>query len=164
MSQRIEHRPAASRSPRARQRGVVAIEFALMFLFGLLPLLLLTFTGVMIFAAKQSLTLAAADGARAALRFQPTVAERHATAIEVAAQRMQWLLDFSGDAPEAAVAVTDVDCDDASASAAGVTCINVTTTFNYDEHPFLPGTVTAYGWVLGGPLQGSATVQIEAGT
>jgi Flp pilus assembly protein TadG len=61
MLQRIEHRPAASRSLRARQRGVVAIEFALMFLFGLLPLLLLTFNGVLIFAAKQSLTLAAAS-------------------------------------------------------------------------------------------------------
>jgi Flp pilus assembly protein TadG len=164
MLQRIEHRRAASRSPRVRQRGVVAIEFALMFLFGLLPLLLLTFTGVLIFAAKQSLTLAAADGARAALRFQPTVAERHETAIAVAAERMQWLLDFADATPESAIVVSDEDCADASAGAANVTCIKVTTSYDYDNHPFLPGTVTAYGWVLGGPLQGTATVQIEAGT
>jgi Flp pilus assembly protein TadG len=50
------------------QQGVVAIEFALVFLFGVLPLLLLTFSGVMIFAAQQTLTLAAAEGARAALQ------------------------------------------------------------------------------------------------
>jgi hypothetical protein len=77
---------------------------------------------------------------------------------------MHGRLFYSGVAPEGAVAVTDVDCDDASAGAAGVTCIKVTTSYDYDNHPFLPGTVTAYGWVLGGPLQGTATVQIEAGT
>ena len=35
---------------RRRVRGVVTIEFALMMMFGVLPLLLITFTGVMIFA------------------------------------------------------------------------------------------------------------------
>ena len=43
-----------------KQRGAVALEFAFVFLFGMLPLIMLTFTGVLVFAAQQSLTLAAA--------------------------------------------------------------------------------------------------------
>lgn len=148
---------------RRKQRGVVAIEFALIFLFGVLPLLLLTFSGVLIFAAKQSLTLAAANGARAALRYGTTgsIAEREASACQVAQQSMQWLLTFSGATPNCTadpIAVSSQAC-----PSGGVTCVQVTTTFDYNSHPFIPGTTTIYGWVLGGAgtLTSSATVQLD---
>ena len=67
----IRHRHPNHRS-RRWQRGVVAIEFALVFLFGVLPLLLITVSGVMIFAAQETLSLAAAEGARAALHYGTT--------------------------------------------------------------------------------------------
>lgn len=54
---------------RRRQRGVASIEFALMLLLGLVPLLLFTFSGVLIMAAQQTLATASAEGARASLRY-----------------------------------------------------------------------------------------------
>lgn len=147
--------------PRA-QRGVVAIEFALVFLFGVVPLLLLTLSGVLIFAAKQSLTLAAADGARAALRYgsDGSLAGREQAACSAAAQAMGWLLTFAGapaDCSTPMVVVAAMACP----SAAGVQCVQVTTSFDYDKHPFIPGTVKVYGWVLGNQLSSTAMVQLD---
>jgi len=147
---------------RRKQRGVVAIEFALVFLFGLLPLLLLTFSGVLIFAAKQSLTLAAANGARAALHYG-TDTQRQAYACQAAQNSMQWLVTFSGQTPSctsAPITVTGpATCP--SAVPTGVQCITVTTTFDYDEHPFLPGTASVYKWTIGSALSSTATIQID---
>lgn len=157
------HRIVAGRQ---KQRGVVAIEFALVFLLGVLPLLMLTFSGVLIFAAKQSLTLAAANGARAALRYGTTggIAERQTAACQAAEQSMQWLLNFSGVTPNCAgasgsppIAVSALPCP----AAAGMQCIQVVTSFDYDAHPFIPGTTTLYGWLLGNDLSSSATVQLD---
>nr|WP_253260767.1 TadE/TadG family type IV pilus assembly protein [Rhodanobacter glycinis] len=151
------------------QRGVVAIEFALVFLFGLLPLLLLTFSGLLIFAAKQSLTLAAANGARAALHFG-TNAQRQAYACVAAQNSMQWLITYSGDAtPSCTGAPIDVTppgpCP--SGTPAGVQCVTVTTSFDYNDHPFLPGTATIYDWFVKDSagnktaLSSTATIQID---
>jgi Flp pilus assembly protein protease CpaA len=80
------------RSPRL-QRGVASIEFALMLMLGLLPLLLFTFSGVMIMAAQQTLATASAE-ARASLRYG-TAGERRTAACVAARTSMQWLLQFS---------------------------------------------------------------------
>lgn len=144
-----------------RQRGLAAVEFALVFLFGILPLLLLSMTGVMVMAAKQTLSLAAAEGARAALRYQDDAAARETTARAVAAARMQWLLDFSGATPEQAIDVRSAPCP----SDASLQCIDVVAHYDYDAHPFLPGTVSAYHWTLGAQgLSSAAVVQIDAGS
>ncbi|MDO1528436.1 pilus assembly protein [Fulvimonas sp. R45] len=145
-----------------KQRGVVAIEFALVFLFGMVPLVLFTLSGVLIFAAKQSLTLAAANGARAALHYG-TDAQRQSYACQAAQQSMQWLITFSGETPDCSSAPITVSAPAACASGAptSVQCITVTTSFDYDDHPFLPGTKTVYGWVIGQPLSSTATIQID---
>lgn len=146
--------------PRRRQRGVAALEFALIFLLGILPLILLTFTGVMIFAAQQSLSLAAAEGARAALRYQPTLPAREATAVTVAATNMQWLLDFSGLSADDLIKATSQPC----TSDASLTCIDVVTSYPYDAHAFLPGTVNLYNWAVGeSGLSSHAVVQLDSG-
>lgn len=155
--------PTPSKKPRRaagrrRQRGVVAIEFALILLLGVLPLLFLTFTGVMVFAAKQALTLAAADGARAALRYGDSN-QRRLSACQSAQLSMSWLLKFSGQTP---------DCTNPDGSAGisvstpqscfgGVQCITVITSYDYDRHPFLPGT----DWLMQSSLQSSATIQLD---
>ncbi len=147
-----------------RQRGVVAIEFALVFLFGLLPLLLLTLSGVLIFAAKQSLTLAAAEGARAALHYG-TPAERGVYACQAARHSMQWLLAYSGESSSCAAAgigaaisvSTPAPCD----STPAVQCITVNTSFDYNAHPFVPGTATLYQWLMDDAIRSSATVQLD---
>ncbi|MFC5743248.1 TadE/TadG family type IV pilus assembly protein [Dyella tabacisoli] len=151
-----------------RQRGVAAIEFALVFLFGMLPLLLITFSGVLIFAAKQSLTLAAAEGARAALHYG-TQAQRETYACQAAQRAMQWLLTFSGEttdctappAPGGTYAPITVSVETACPSTPTLQCMTVQTSFDYDNHPFIPGTAVVYGWLLHETLSSSATVQLD---
>ncbi len=78
-----------------RQRGAYAVEFALVFtIFFLVAYGILTYG--LIFAAQQSLNLAAEDGARAALRWQagdgaPSLTARANHAIDVARLRADWL-------------------------------------------------------------------------
>ncbi len=139
---------------------MVAIEYALVFVFGLLPLLLLTLSGVLIFAAKQSLTLAADNGARAALQYSVSSAARQATACAVAKQSMQWLLNFSGETPDCTdgpIVVSTMACP----SNASLTCVQVVTSFDYLAHPFIPGTSAAYGWLLDS-ISSTAVVQLDS--
>jgi Flp pilus assembly protein TadG len=155
---------------RRQQRGVVAIEFALMFLFGMLPLLLFTFAGALIFAAKQSLTLAADNGARAALHYNTTAGGNLTEACSTALQSMDWLfaLSASSSAP-APTACTSASVTNNIASIAvtsnctadtGATCVLVTTTYDYNDSPLILGTGTLYGWLMSGPLQSTAVIQI----
>lgn len=147
-----------------RQRGAATIEYVFLVGFGLVPLLLLTFTGVMIFAAKQSLTLAAEEGARAAMR-QPAVASgqnaanvRLQNACTVAAQNMQWLLNFSSSE------VTRCEAsllEGGACGLAGARCVSVTTAYNYDMAPFFPGTGALYRWTLGEPIRSTAVAQLD---
>jgi len=143
---------------------VVAIEFALIFVFGLLPLLMLTLSGVLIFAARQSLTLAAAEGARASLHFG-SPEQRGMYACTAAKRSMQWLLDFSGNTATCtsgglAGAIT-VDSPAACPSTPDMTCVTVHTSFNHDDHPFIPGTTSLYHWLMHGPIHSSATMQLD---
>ncbi|MCL7713514.1 pilus assembly protein [Stenotrophomonas mori] len=152
-------------SPPHGQRGVISIEYAFLLMFGVLPLLLLTFSGVMIFAAQQSLALAAGEGARAALR-HGDLGERRSNACQAAARSMQWLLNFSGDAANCGDATTPpIAVSDAYACNGGGTarCIQVSVFYDYDQHPFLPGTGNLFGWVLGEGLRSSAVVQLDDG-
>ncbi|KKD57170.1 hypothetical protein VM57_11835 [Stenotrophomonas maltophilia] len=63
-----------------------------MLMLGLLPLLLFTFSGVMIMAAQQTLATASAEGARASLRYG-SANERRTAACVAARSSMQWLLN-----------------------------------------------------------------------
>jgi len=159
------HRPCARPS---RQRGSAAIEFAMVFLLGILPLLLITMTGVMIFAAQQALSLASAEGARAALQYG-TSAQRQTNACNAAQRSMAWLLTFSGEsatctaptAPGGAYAPVAVSAAAPCPTNATATCITVVTSFDYDNHPFIPGTKALYGWAMGTNLSSTATVQLD---
>ncbi|MGN6384141.1 TadE/TadG family type IV pilus assembly protein [Dyella sp. KULCS107] len=150
------------------QRGVASVEFALVFLLGMLPLLMLTFSGVLILAARQSLTLAAEEGARAALRYGSD-ATRATQACQAARQSMQWLLTYSGEAVDCAAppaaggsyAPITVSAATPCASAPSISCMTVITAYDYNAHPFIPGTTTIYGWLMQGALTSSATVQLD---
>ncbi|QSI33204.1 pilus assembly protein [Variovorax sp. RKNM96] len=77
--------PAAS-----RQRGAYAVEFALVFLIFFAVLYGIICYG-MLFAFRLGVQNAAEDGARAALRYQPTLAARTNQAQTIAVQRISWL-------------------------------------------------------------------------
>ena len=145
-----------------RQSGVVTLEYAFLLIIALIPLLLFTFTGTLIFAAKQSLTLAAAEGSRAALHYGNT-SQRQQSACLAARRSMQWLLNFSGQNPNCsspAGAPIQVSGAYPCESGSSVNCMRVTVSYNYDQHPFIPGTGAMYGWTIGRPLTSQAVVQL----
>lgn len=149
-----------------RQTGVVTLEYAFLLMIAILPLLLFTFTGTLIFAAKQSLSLAAAEGGRAALRFGD-VQQRQANACAAARRSMQWLLNFSGQTPDcltASAAPIMVSAAMPCEGSSGVRCMRVTVSYDYDQHPFIPGTGTLFGWAVGQRLQSQAVVQLDSGS
>jgi Flp pilus assembly protein TadG len=84
------------------QRGAYAVEFALVFpLFFLIIYATLTYG--LIFTAQQSLNYAAQSGARAALEYQPTLADRAESALEVAKDQSGWVGALGGASPSITV-------------------------------------------------------------
>ncbi|OBU70780.1 pilus assembly protein TadE [Stenotrophomonas maltophilia] len=148
------------------QRGAASIEFALMLMLGLLPLLLFTFSGVMIMAAQQTLATASAEGARASLRYG-SIAERRTAACTAARTSMQWLLRFSRQDVNCSSGGSDAIVVTAPAPCAGLAsaqCMTVTVSYDYASHPFLPGTATLYGWVMQAPIRSVAVAQLDLGS
>jgi Flp pilus assembly protein TadG len=78
------------RTAARRQRGAYAIEFALVFLIFVAVLYGIICYG-MLFAFRMGVQNAAEDGARAALRYQPTLQARKDVAQTIATQSINWL-------------------------------------------------------------------------
>ncbi len=151
------------------QRGVAAIEFALVFpVFFILLYGIITY--VLIFVAQQSLTLAAEEGARAALRYtgtgSPTDPARGTAACNTITPLVSWLGSAVCSSPAAKCPAT-VPCIQVTYlptcfTGSSAQCITVNVTYPYGTQPLVP--------LLGGALMsvavptklgGSATVQID---
>jgi Flp pilus assembly protein TadG len=103
-------RTPPTRATARRQRGAYAIEFALVFLifFGVLY-------GIicygLLFAFRMNLQNAAEEGARTALRYQPTLAARADQASAFARERISWLpATVARDVQARACSVADNNC------------------------------------------------------
>lgn len=138
------------------QRGSMSVEFAIIF-----PLFFLVFYAIvtysMIFVAQQSLTLAASEGARAALRYQPNatnaasaLALRASAACATATGLVNWL---AGKAPCTA---TYAKCTFDST----MQCVNVALNYNYASRPLVP-SLPLIGLPLPATLTASAMVQLN---
>ncbi|WP_442783988.1 TadE/TadG family type IV pilus assembly protein [Collimonas fungivorans] len=136
------------------ERGVAAIEFALVFpVFFLLLYGIITY--VLIFLAQQSLALAAEEGARAALRYTPIQAQRGPNGCTTAKQLVNWLGNNA-----TCVSTGPVTC--ALPLNTTAHCITVHVIYPYRAQPLVP--------LLLGPIMNvmvpttigsSATVQID---
>ncbi|WP_038495063.1 TadE/TadG family type IV pilus assembly protein [Collimonas arenae] len=137
----------------AAQRGVAAIEFALIFpIFFMLLYGIITY--VLIFLAQQSLALAAEEGARAALRY--TTASRGAIACATATQLVSWLGNGGVSCP------TPVPLTCANPAGTTAQCITVTVSYNYGTYPLVPLLLGSLMRVaVPATLTSSATVQID---
>ncbi|KAF3999543.1 TadE/TadG family type IV pilus assembly protein [Glaciimonas immobilis] len=144
-----------------KQRGVAAIEFALVFpIFFVLLYGIITYS--LIFVAQQALTLAAEEGARAALRYAATPAARGSNACIVAKQSVSWL----GTGNVACTTAITPPCSSASAapcSPAGSTYpIKVTVSYPYAAQPLVPLLLgSLMNVAVPSTLGSSATVQID---
>lgn len=143
-------------APRAHaQRGATAIEFALVFpLFFMIFYAIITFS--LILVAQQNLTLAASEGARAALNWQINSSPQDA-------------LDQRGKAAcQAATLVTTtlvqaMQCTPTSSNCGpgnAMRCVNVLLTYDYTAHPLVP-TLPILAFAVPKSLSSSATVQLN---
>ncbi len=138
---------------RRHQRGVAALEFAIL-MPALLVFLMLVLNAVMMFAARQSLSLAAAEGARAALRYG-SPGDRATVAKNTALTAMAWLQNFGATA-DAQLDTTTGGC---SASAA---CFKVTTKYNYCTNPLMVGMSLLGCGASANGMEQQAIVQLDA--
>ena len=154
-----------------KQQGAAAIEFAIIF-----PIFFLIFYAIitygLIFAAQQTVTLAAAEGARAAVRYQAgkdqdaKTAARIGAACDMSNKVLVWLNKAgAGTAGVCATGITktEVTTDPALCSAlSGVTCVKVLVTYDYERAPLIP---RLFGPLMSLPtpkaLQGQAVAQIS---
>jgi len=123
----------------------------------------------MIFTAQQSLILAAQDGARRALQWQPGAGHmqlRAEAARSTALQQADWITTVSG-AP-LAVAVCGVG--GALSATGGATCsgtaladdqIEVIVSFPYREHPLIPNLPLLRQAMVPAQLQARASVRLS---
>ncbi|MFT4506546.1 TadE/TadG family type IV pilus assembly protein [Caballeronia sp. 15711] len=134
----------------------MAVEFAIVF-----PLFFLVFYAIvtysMVFVAQQSLTLAASEGARAALRYQPgatnataALALRASAACATAKGLVNWL------ASSAPCTATYAGCSfDTS-----MQCVEVALNYDYASRPLVP-SLPLIGLPVPKNLTASAMVQLN---
>ncbi|MBJ9592480.1 MULTISPECIES: TadE/TadG family type IV pilus assembly protein [Burkholderia] len=149
---------------RRRERGATAIEFALMLpVFFLILYAIITYG--MIFAAQQNLTLAATEGARAALNYQQVGAAASVPAAQQAA--------LAARAQAACTAATNLTtwlkgatCTPTQQGSCSydttMLCVQITLTYPYSQNPLVP-PFPLLGSLLPVPsaLVGTAMVQIS---
>ena len=148
--------PDKNVSRQRRQRGSTAVEFALIFpLFFLIFYAIVTYS--IIFAAKQSLALAASEGARAALKFQPNANSaasaltlRASAACTAATGLVNWLATTTPCTATYAPCTFD----------ASMQCVQVSLKYNYASNPLVP-VLPLIGLPTPAALTANAMVQLN---
>lgn len=141
---------------RRASRGATAIEFAVV-----VPVLLVLILGIvyygLIFAMQQVLTLAAEEGARAALRYQPTNAQRVAAAYTAVSSTLPTFLSSQVQTNQSSTPL--VNCQNQN----GMQCLSVVLTLplTSGNTPMLPAIPLL---PVPSTLTGSAVVQLVAGS
>ncbi|CAJ0822134.1 MULTISPECIES: TadE/TadG family type IV pilus assembly protein [Ralstonia] len=147
---------AALRFGRRGSGGVAALEFAVVVPVLLVLMLSIVYYGV-ILAMQQMLTLAAEEGARAALRYQPSNTQRVAAAYAAVASVLP--TSFSNRVQTNQSSTPLVNCQ----NVAGMQCLSVVLTLpvTSGNNPLLPSIP-----LLPAPatLTGSAVVQLVPGS
>jgi Flp pilus assembly protein TadG len=138
-----------------RERGAAAVEFAMVF-----PLFFVILYGIItysvIFVAQQNLTLAAEEGARAALNYQSATS----TASALAARSSAACSTAKGMVTSLISSATCVSSSNTCSYDTTMDCIVVTLTYNYASNPLVPN-LPLTNFVLPASLVSSATVQLN---
>lgn len=151
MMNRRNRRPITRRAAKQRERGAVVIEFAMVFVMFFVVMYGIVCYGV-VFALRHSLTHAANEGARAAVKDVGGLTLRIKLAHDTAKDAISWLGAL---APEPVV--TQVPCPSAFASS----CVKVRLTYDYGANPIIP-PLPGLGIVLPDTVDAQATVQLDA--
>jgi Flp pilus assembly protein TadG len=134
------------------QRGVAAIEFAFVF-----PLFFVIFYAIvtygLIFAASQTLSLAAQEGGRAALRFagETSLTSAYTLRTTAACTTARGLIAWI---PSAVATCSNAAC------TGGMQCVTVQMTYDYQAHPLVPN-LPLMGFVTPPSLGAQVVVQLD---
>ncbi|MEH3085899.1 MAG: pilus assembly protein [Xylophilus ampelinus] len=153
-----------------RQRGIAAVEFALIFPVFFVMLYAIVTYGV-ILATQQAITLAAAEAGRAALRYPAgatssadSIALRRASACGAAQAQLAWLAGGLGAGCAASASAAGVSVQASACpygTGAGVSCLTVTVRYDYAGNPLLPRLLGALSLPTPDQLVGRAVVQVH---
>lgn len=139
----------------SRQRGVAAVEFALVF-----PLFFVILYGIvsfsLMFVAQQNLTLAAEEGARAALNYQQATTVSGALTARANAACAAATNMIATIVSSATCVATPTTC----SYNASMDCVNVTLTYNYATDPLIPN-LPLMNMAMPASLVSSAMVQLN---
>ncbi|WP_259294979.1 TadE/TadG family type IV pilus assembly protein [Paraburkholderia sp. DHOC27] len=150
-------RAQGRRTSSLRQRGVAAVEFALVFpLFFVVMYGIVTFS--LVFVAQQSLTLAAEEGARAALNYQQATSVSAALTARANAACSAATNMIATMVNTATCVATPTTCN----YNASMDCVNVTLTYNYASNPLIPN-LPLMNMAMPSALVSSAMVQLNPG-
>ncbi len=129
--------------------GAVAVEFAFVFLIFFSLFYAIVAYGF-VFTLQQNLTLAAEEGARAAVQDAPNEAARLTRAQATANNVLNWL-------PAGGITVNAAAADCVANPA--TRCVTVTVTYDYAGHPIVPA-LPLLGIAIPANLHAAATVQL----
>jgi len=142
------------------ERGAALVEFALVFVLFMFLLYGLIAFG-MILALKQSITSAAADGARAAVGAVPVAGETLDQAeIRVAKAKVDGALGWLGGKYQSSSDLS-VAPPTFCTGASGPKCISVTITYPYETRPLVP-PAPGLGLVTPSSIRTTAVVQVTS--
>lgn len=131
--------------------GAVAVEFALVFMLFFLLFYAIVAYGLA-FTLKQSVTMAAEEGARAAVQDAPNLATRINRAETMARGVLSWL-------PGGGITVSALEVPCPAGSATNETkCLKVEVNYDNAGHPIVPG-LPLFGIAIPANLGATATVQ-----
>lgn len=130
-------------------RGAAAVEFALVFLVFFMLFYAIVAYGL-VFTLRQNMTLAAAEGARAAVQDAPDEATRLARAQTRANNILSWL-------PAGGITVNAAAA--ACAANPATSCVTVVVNYDYAGHPIVPA-LPLLGISIPANLSATATVQL----
>ena len=146
------------RQQRAKgEEGVVLVEFALVFALFVFILYALIAFGTAL-ALKQSVTHAAAEGARAAVGVVDNPSTKYDERVDTAMEEVAASLDWIGDKYSA----DDVDAriDSCSRAPTSGNCMFVTITYPYNDKPVVPNA-PGLGVVMPDTMTSEAVVKID---
>jgi len=165
---------ALGEAPRSRQRGIYALEWAIIF-----PVFFVLLYGVicygLTFLVRESMQHAVEEGARAALRYAPTWVDRETNVRETVAKALEWLpasiRPSAGNVKFTVCRVStleDKSCTQDTILNGGLACdirtpclvlVSYTIT-DYRNHAIAP-SIPGLGLVLPAALQASASLLVD---
>ncbi len=154
---------------RRRQRGVYALEWAIVFIVFFMLLYAIISFGLG-FLVRESMQWAVEDGARAALQYQPSREDRQARALAVVKNNLDWLPAELKATINSNFSFMVCELNNSANCPANLVCdldknapcmVQIRLTLPYAEHAFTPSLTLGLMEIAMPDLQAQAQIQVD---